>query len=46
MFKGSDETLEMRSRELLEHLKIPMAEIESLRVVQERTQVGERDEDG
>lgn len=38
-----DEALLKRSRELLERLKVPAAEIASERVVQEKTRVGERD---
>jgi len=43
MYKESDEALLKRSRELLERLKIPAAEIASEKVVQEKLQAGERD---
>ena len=43
MFTGPDEAIEKRGREVLERLRIPAAEIASVKVVQERTQLGERD---
>ncbi len=43
IYKEADEALLRRSHELLERLKIPVAEIASEKVVTEKTQVGERD---
>lgn len=43
IYKDADEVLLKRSHELLERLKIPVAEIANEKVVQEKTQVGERD---
>ncbi len=43
IYKEADEALLKRSHELLERLKIPVAEIASEKVVTEKTQVGERD---
>ncbi len=43
IYKEADEALLKRSHELLEHLKVPVAEIASEKVVTEKTQVGERD---
>jgi len=43
IYKEGDEALLKRSHELLERLKIPTTEIGSEKVVQEKTQVGERD---
>jgi hypothetical protein len=42
--REGDEVLLKRSRELLERLKVPRAEIASEKVVQESTRVGERDQ--
>jgi hypothetical protein len=42
--RESDEVLLKRGRDLLERLKVPRAEIASEKVVQESTQVGERDQ--
>jgi hypothetical protein len=42
-YKEPDEALLKRSHELFERLKVPAAEIASEKVVQEKTQVGERD---
>ena len=43
MYQEADEALLKRSHELLERLKIPVAEIASEKVVQEKLQAGERD---
>ena len=43
IYKEADEALLKRSHELLERLKIPVAEIASEKVVTEKTQIGERD---
>ena len=43
IYKDVDEVLLRRSHELLERLKIPASEIAKERVVQEKTQLGERD---
>ena len=43
VYKEADEALLKRSHELLERLKIPVAEIAAEKVVTEKTQVGERD---
>jgi hypothetical protein len=43
IYKDSDEVLLKRSHEILDHLKIPSAEIAGEKVVQEKTQTGERD---
>ena len=43
IYNEADEALLKRSRELLERLKIPAAEIASEKVVQEKTRVGQRD---
>ena len=43
MYKEADEALLKRSHELLERLKIPVAEIASEKIAQEKTQVGEGD---
>jgi hypothetical protein len=42
IYKDADEALLKRSHELLERLKIPVAEIAAEKVVTEKTQVGER----
>ena len=44
IYKDADDALLKRSHELLERLKVPVAEIASEKVVTERTQVGERNE--
>src|SRR5438045_6714231 len=41
IYKDSDEVLLKRSREILDRLKIPIAEIAAGKVVQEKTQTGE-----
>lgn len=43
LFKEPDGALVKRSRELLERLQIPAAEIGSIKVVQEKTRVGQHD---
>ena len=43
IYKDADEVLLKRSREILDRLKIPIAEIAAGKVVQEKTQTGERD---
>jgi hypothetical protein len=43
IYKDADEMLLKRSHELLERLKIPSAEIATEKVVQEKTQVGQRE---
>jgi hypothetical protein len=43
IYKGADDALLKRSHELLERLKIPVAEIAAEKVVAEKTQAGERD---
>ena len=43
IYKDADEALLKRSHEILERLKIPSAEIAAAKVVQEKTQTGERD---
>jgi hypothetical protein len=43
IYKDADEMLLKRSHEILDRLKIPIAEIAAEKVVQEKTQTGERD---
>lgn len=43
IYKDADEALLKRSHEILDRLKIPIAEIAAEKVVQEKTQTGERD---
>jgi hypothetical protein len=43
IYKDADEVLLKRSHEILDRLKVPSAEIAAEKVVQEKTQTGERD---